>query len=58
MNNEENNNIIMGGDLNLILHANEKRGGCFGDDPFRRQLEDIIQEQELVDITPKNRRYT
>lgn len=57
MKNEESNNIIMGGDLNLILHSNEKRGGSFGEDPFRRLLEDIIQEQELVDIVPKNCRY-
>ena len=35
MNNEENNNIIMGGDLNPILHANEKRGDGFGDDPSK-----------------------
>lgn len=26
---EENSNIILGGDFNLILHANEKRGGFF-----------------------------
>lgn len=58
MQNEESNNIIIGGDLNLILHSNEKRGGSFGEDPFRRILDDIIQEQELVDIIPKNHRYT
>lgn len=32
---EENNNIILGGDLNLILHSNEKQGGCFSSDPYR-----------------------
>lgn len=32
---EDNNNIILGGDLNLILHSNEKRRGCFSLDPYR-----------------------
>ena len=35
MNAEENTNVILGGDLNLVLHANEKRGGIFSPDPFR-----------------------
>eukprot|EP00253_Pinus_taeda_P030010 PITA_30010 len=51
-------NLILAGDLNLVLHANEKRGGNFSADPFRNRLEHIIQEQDLVDIKPKNRRYT
>lgn len=58
MNAEENTNIMLGGDLNLVLHANEKRGGIFSPDPFRTQLEDITHDQDLVDIIPKNRRYT
>eukprot|EP00253_Pinus_taeda_P010059 PITA_10059 len=41
---EDSNNIILGGDLNLILHANEKRGGNFTPDPFRNQLENIMQD--------------
>lgn len=55
---EENNNIILGGDLNLILHANEKRGGGFTPDPFRNQLESVMQLGDLVDIIPKNRKFT
>ena len=55
---EDNNNIILGGDLNLILHSNEKRGGIFTYDPYRAKLEDIMQECDLFDIIPKNRRYT
>jgi len=55
---EENNNIILGGDLNLILHANEKRGGNFTPDPFRNQLENVMQLGDLVDIIPKNRKFT
>ena len=48
----------MGGDVNLILHENEKRGGCFNPDSSRDQLENIMQNHELVDIAPKNQRYT
>eukprot|EP00253_Pinus_taeda_P005587 PITA_05587 len=55
---EDSSNIILGGDLNLILHANEKRGGSFTPDPFRSQLEIIMQNGELIDIIPKNRKYT
>ena len=45
----------MGGDFNVILHANEKRGGSFTIDPYRALLANIMQESELVDIVPKNR---
>eukprot|EP00253_Pinus_taeda_P034106 PITA_34106 len=55
---ENTSNIIMAGDFNLILHANEKRGGNFMHDPFRSQLEEIMQENEMVDIIPKSRKYT
>ena len=39
---EDNNNIILDGDLNLILHSNEKRGGIFTHDPYRTKLETIM----------------
>lgn len=55
---EDNSNIILGGDFNLILHANEKRGGSFMPDPFRNQMENIMQNGDLIDIIPKNRKYT
>eukprot|EP00253_Pinus_taeda_P024884 PITA_24884 len=55
---EDNSNIILGGDFKLILHANEKRGGSFMPDPFRNQMENIMQTGDLIDITPKNRKYT
>lgn len=55
---EENNDIILGGDLNLILHSNKKRGGCFSHDPCRTRLETIMQDHDLVDVAPKNRRFT
>ena len=56
--NGDNNNTIMGGYFNLILHANEKRGGYFNLDPSRDQLEVMMEDHELVDIVPKKRRYT
>eukprot|EP00253_Pinus_taeda_P013489 PITA_13489 len=52
---EQNNNLIIAGDLNLVMHANEKRGGNFTPDPSRSRLEAIMQEHDLVDIRPKNR---
>eukprot|EP00253_Pinus_taeda_P013871 PITA_13871 len=55
---EENNNIILGGDFNLILHSNEKRGGYFLYDPCKTWLETIMHDHDLVDIAPKNCRFT
>eukprot|EP00253_Pinus_taeda_P017097 PITA_17097 len=55
---EDNSNIIVGGDFNLILHANEKRGGNFLPDPFRNQMENIMHTGDLIDIAPKNRNFT
>eukprot|EP00253_Pinus_taeda_P017260 PITA_17260 len=56
--NEQNPNIILAGDFNLILHTNEKTGGNFIHDPLRSQLEGIMSDHELVDVIPKNRKYT
>eukprot|EP00253_Pinus_taeda_P022073 PITA_22073 len=58
MDKEQNPNVILAGDLNLVLHANEKRGGNFFPDPFRNQLEGIMSDHELMDIIPKNRKFT
>lgn len=55
---DPDSNIIFAGDLNLVMHSNEKRGGTFAPDPYRSKLEHIMQEKDLVDIKPKNRRYT
>jgi len=55
---EDNSNIILGGDFNLILHANEKRGGSLIPDPFRNQMENIMHVGDLIDVSPKNRKYT
>eukprot|EP00253_Pinus_taeda_P003328 PITA_03328 len=58
INKEHNPNVILAGDLNLVLHANEKRGGNFLHDPCRNQLEGIMSDHELMDIIPKNRKFT
>lgn len=55
---ENNSNIIVGGDFNLILHANEKRGGDFLPNPFRNQMENIMHTGDLIDIAPKNCKFT
>jgi len=46
MNVEENTNVILRGDLNLVLHSNEKRGGIFSPDPLRTQLEYIMHDHD------------
>ena len=51
-------NLIVGGDINLILKAEEKRGGTFLPDPNRETLEEIMEQCNLLDIPPKNRKYT
>eukprot|EP00253_Pinus_taeda_P006959 PITA_06959 len=54
----DSNNTIVGSDFNLILHANEKRGGKFLPDPFRNQMENVMHIGDLIDTTPKNRKFT
>eukprot|EP00253_Pinus_taeda_P032993 PITA_32993 len=56
--NAQGRNIFLGGDLNLIRSAEEKMGGNFYADPSREALEEIIQTHNLVDIPPKNGRFT
>eukprot|EP00253_Pinus_taeda_P005541 PITA_05541 len=58
LDNKQNPNIILAREFNLVLHANEKRGGNFTHDPFRSQLEGIMSDHELIDIIPKNQKYT
>ena len=54
----EHQHTIIRGDLNLVLHPKEKRGGVFSHDPSREQLECIMRDHDLVDIIPRNRSYT
>ena len=58
MEKEEKLNYIIGGDINLILRAKEKRGGNFTTDPSREKLENIMAEHNLVGIVPNNRCFT
>ena len=37
-------NIILAGDLNIVLKANEKKRGFFGNDTLRSQVEEIIRD--------------
>lgn len=40
---DKEENIILGGDLNIILKPEEKRGGLFQPDPYREALQEIIK---------------
>ena len=55
---DQEENLIVGGDLNLILKAEEKRGGNFQPHPNRETLEEIMEQCNLLDIPPKNGKYT
>ncbi|WP_208081165.1 hypothetical protein, partial [Bacteroides uniformis] len=57
---EQNNlsNIVIGGDLNIILDPKEKRGGIYARDPFINTLENLIQQWDLVDYKPVKGKYT
>jgi exonuclease III len=51
-------NIILGGDLNLTLSANEKKGGSIVRDQAREWVEDLMSTWELEDIKPVKGKYT
>jgi exonuclease III len=51
-------NIILGGDLNLTLAATEKKGGSIVRDPAREWVEDLMSSWELEDIKPAKGKYT
>jgi len=54
----QNRSIIVGGDLNLVLNADEKFGGSFHVDPSRNSIENIMESYNLLDIPPNNGKYT
>jgi exonuclease III len=54
----ELDNIILGGDLNVTLAQEEKRGGTIVRDPAREWVEDLISAWDLVDIKPAKGLYT
>ena len=51
-------NIIVVGDLNIILVAKEKRGGVSGRDPMIISVENLILSWELIDFKPKKGCFT
>jgi exonuclease III len=51
-------NIILGGDFNVTLAQDEKRGGSIVRDPAREWVEDIAVAWDLLDIKPTKARYT
>ena len=55
---DREDNFIVWGDLNLILKAEEKRGGNLLSDPRKETLEEIMEQSILLDIPPKNGKYT
>lgn len=51
-------NIVIGGDLNIILDPKERRGGSSSRDPFLSTVENLIQLWDLVDFKPVKGAYT
>ena len=51
-------NIILAGDLNIVLASNEKKGGLRGKYFMQDIVENLIQEWNLIDIKPKQGHYT
>jgi exonuclease III len=52
------NNIIIAGDLNLVMNGKEKRGGRSSKDQMIFVVEDIIQQWDLMDFKPCKGLYT
>eukprot|EP00253_Pinus_taeda_P030505 PITA_30505 len=51
-------NIIIGGDMNIILDPKEKQGGSYTRDPFLLTVENLIQSWDLVDFKLVKGTYT
>ena len=51
-------NMIIGGDLNIILDSTEKRGGNYSRDPFLNTVGNLILQWDLVDSKPMKGKYT
>ena len=51
-------NVILAGDLNVILNQDEKRGGSLIRDPIREIVDETILDWDLMDINPTTGKYT
>lgn len=51
-------NIVIAGDLNIVLDPKEKIGGNNSRYPLLLLVEDIIQQWDLLNLKPKKGRYT
>ena len=51
-------NVILAGDLNVILNQVEKRGGSLVRDPIREQVDEIVMDWGLSDVIPAKGKYT
>ena len=51
-------NVILAGDLNVILNQAEKRGGSLVREPIREQVDEIVMEWGLSDVIPAKGKYT
>ena len=51
-------NVILAGDLNVILSQDEKRGGSLVRDPIREIVDETILEWDLMDVKPTSGKYT
>ena len=52
------NNIIIAGDLNLVMNGKEKRGGRISKDQQIHVVEDMIQQWDIMDFKPRRGLYT
>ena len=51
-------NMIVVGDLNIMLDLKDKNRGVCGRDPMLKTVENFIQFWDLIDFKPKKGRFT
>ena len=51
-------NVMVAGDLNIMMGPKEKKGGICGRHPTLKMVENFISLWDLIDFKPKNGRYT
>jgi exonuclease III len=55
---EVTKNDIVVGDFNVVLNIKEKRGGSIVRDPYKKNMEDLMMDWDLVDVKPMKGKYT